>query len=569
MTRVRFWAGLALTAGLALHLGAQGPTTRTEYQVKQVASEVVYLDGGSNDGIKEGMHLTVWHLAAGEPQSKRQQVGTLTVTAVASLSAVCTAGGAGSAILAGDTASLSYEDAQAIQILRTSKSIRHTAQTVSFTEGDPIDEEARAYVPRPPSPEVNRLRGRVSFEQGMILDHTSGIRTMQEGVVLRMDMTRIGGSFWNFTGYWRGRLSSQTAVLPQQQTLSDLLNRTYQIGVYYNNPNSKYVAGFGRYLLPWAPSLSTMDGGYFGRRLGKEFVTGVFAGSTPDPTAWNYNPNRQMAGSFVAFEHGSYETMHFTSTAGAAVTRDHWHPEREFLFFENSIQLNSKVSIYHDLEADRLAKPLTSDGRTPVRLARSFFTLRYQPVKALTLDVSHNYFRDVPTFDTRLLGTGLLDQFLFQGFSGGFRLDLTHGLNLYGSLGRSRRDQDTRASLNYMGGLVLPHLPSMRLIPWLPRLPVLPFRTDLRYSRFTNSFGSGSYESVTLSRQLGDNLRFDVQGGIQSLYSPFTAQTRTKYGTASLDYLIRTHYILGIGWTVYHGGTQNYDQTFINLGYRF
>ena len=109
-------------------------------------------------------------------------------------------------------------------------------------------------------------------------------------------MTRIDGSYWNFTGYWRGRLSNQSGAAPQ--TVTDLLNRTYQIGAYYNNPNSNYVAGFGRFLLPWAPSLSTIDGGYFGRRLGKHFTTGMFAGSTPNPTAWNYDPNRQMAGSF-------------------------------------------------------------------------------------------------------------------------------------------------------------------------------------------------------------------------------------------------------------------------------
>lgn len=567
--RVPLLAGLALSGWLGPVLCAQSTAVRTTYQVKQVAAGAVYLDGGSNDGLKEGMHLTVWHLPPGEPQMKRRQAGSVTVTAVASLSAVCEVQESGAAVQVGDTADLSYEDAQAIQMLRSSKSVRHVAQTVSFTEGDPIDEEARAYIPRPPSPEVNRMRGRISFEQSMILDHSSGIQTYQEGLVLRMDMTRIGGSYWNFTGYWRGRLSSQTSVLPQQQTLSDLLNRTYQIGVYYNNPNSRYVAGLGRFLLPWAPSLSTIDGGYFGRRLGKEFTTGIFAGSTPNPTAWNYDPNRQMAGSFVSYEHGSYESVRFTSTAGLAVTRSHWHPERQFVFFENSVQINTKVSIYHDLEADRLAASLTSDGRSTPRLARSFFTLRYQPVKALSLDLSHNYFRDVPTFDTRLLGTGLLDEFLFQGFSGGFRLDLTHGLNLYGSLGRSKRDQDTGAAWNYMGGLVLPHLPSLRLVPHLPRLPILPFRTDLRYSRFSNSFGRGSYESVTLSRQLSDNLRFDLQGGVQSLYSPFSAQTRTKYGTATLDYLIRTHYILGLGWTVYHGGSQNYDQTFVNLGYRF
>ena len=537
---------------------AQAPSVRTTYHVKQIASGAVYLDGGTNDGLTEGMRLTVSRLAPGDPQMKRQELGELTVVAVASISAVCESKTTPSPVIqVGDAAELSTEDAQVLQQVRTSKSIRHTAQTVTFTEGDPIEEELRQYVPRPPSPAVNRVRGRISFEENAILDHSSGIATMQQGIVLRADVTRIAGGYWNFTGYWRGQFTSRHGSTATVTTMQDILNRTYQIGLYYNNPNSRYVAGFGRFLLPWAPSLSTIDGGYIARRLDKSWITGVFAGSTPNPTAWNYDPNRQMAGAFVAFEHGSYESVHFASTAGLAVTRSHWHPERQFVFFENTIVVGSKVSIYHDLEADKLARPLTSDGNTSPRLARSFLTLRFQVNKKLSLDFSHNYFRDVPTFDTRLLGTGLLDQFLFQGFSAGLKLSPSSGATFYGNLGSNKREQDPKASLNYMGGLIL------------SRVPLIPFRVDLRYSRFNSTFGSGSYESVTLTRQMSDKLRFDLQAGLQSINSTFTNQTRTKYGSASLDYLIRTHYILGAGWTLYRGGAQNYDQLFLNFGYRF
>lgn len=557
----------------------QTSSVRGTYHVKQIASGAVYLDGGSDDGLKEGMHLKVFRVAPGQAQMARQEIGDITVIAVASISAACEVKEGAQPIEVGDTAELSYEDTQTIQVVRSSKTVRHAAQTVSFSEGDPLDEELREYVPHNPSPEVNKIRGRISFEQTAIFDHTSGMMTTQEGLVVRMDMTRIGGSYWNFTGYWRGRLNSQSGI-PQQQTLNDLLNRTYTIGFYYNNPNSRYVAGFGRFLLPWAPSLNTIDGGYAGRRLGKNFTAGIFAGSTPNPTAWNYDPNRQMAGSFVAYEVGSYETVRYTSTTGAAVTRSHWHPERQFLFFENSLSVGTKISIYHDLEVDRLAPALTSNGNTNPRLARSFATVRLQPFKRLALDLSHNYFRDVPTFDLRLLGTGLLDQYLFQGFSGGYRLDVFRGVELYSSIGRSKGNQDTRAALNYMGGLVLPRLPLFVPLPRIPKLlpslfdripmfPTLAFRTDLRYSKFTSSFGTGSYGSVTLSRQVTEKLRFDFQAGEQSISSPFVTQTRTKFGMATFDYLIGRHYILGAGWTVYHGGTQNYDQTYANFGYRF
>src|ERR1019366_7855740 len=164
-----------------------------------------------------------------------------------------------------------------------------------------------------------------------------------------------------------------------------------------------------------------------------------------------------------------------------------------------------------DREADKLARPLTSDGNTSPRLARSFLTLRFQLNKALSLDFSHNYFRDVPTFDTRLLGTGLLDQFLFQGFSGGLKWTMSPGATFYGNAGSSKSQSDSKGQLNYMGGLTLSRLP-------------IPFHVDLRYPRFNSSFGSGSYQSVTLSRQLGDTIRFEVQGGLQNLNSSYTNQ---------------------------------------------
>lgn len=565
---------------------AQTKDVRTSYQVRQLAAGAVYLDGGSDAGLKEGMHLKVFRLTPGEAQMSRKEIGDVTIIAVATISAVCEVKEGSKPIEVGDTAELSYEDAQAIELVRTSKTLRHVAQTVAFTEGDPIEEELREYVPHRPSPAVNRIRGRISFQQGTIFDHTTGMRSLQEGLVVRMDMTRIAGTYWNFTGYWNGRMTSQSTTV---QTLNDLLNRTYTIGFYYNNPNSHYVAGFGRFLLPFAPSLNTMDGGYFGRRLGAGFTAGIFAGSTPDPLAWNYNPNRQQGGTFIAFERGSYDRVRYASTVGAAMSRSHWHPERQFLFAENAFSVGAKLFISDSIEVDKVTKSLTSNGINTPQLARSFATVRIQPIRRISLDVGHNYFRTVPTFDLRLLGTGLLDQFLFQGFSGGFRVEVIRGIQLYGNFGRSKGTQDNRPSLNYAGGITLPRLPRLpvfaiylpsvpkfvRFVPGLPRvsgvgwLPSLGFRTDVRYSKFTSSFATGSYGSLTLTRQFTEKLHLDMQVGEQRIASAFTPQTRTRFATSNLDYLVGRHYILGAGWTVYHGGLQNYDQTFVTLGFRF
>ena len=51
-----------------------------------------------------------------------------------------------------------------------------------------------------------------------------------------MDMTRIGGTYWNLNGYWTGRLTTNS--YSGTQTLQNLLNRTYHLAMTYDNPHS-------------------------------------------------------------------------------------------------------------------------------------------------------------------------------------------------------------------------------------------------------------------------------------------------------------------------------------------
>ena len=367
-------------------------------------------------------------------------------------------------------------------------------------------------------------------------------------------MTRIGGTYWNFRGYWRGRLNSRNRG---PQTLTDLVNRTSHIGAVYENPYSPNTMGFGRLLLPWASSLSTIDGGYFGRRLGKAATVGVFGGSTPDPTAWNYDPNRQILGVFSSFEAGDFDSVRYTGTVGAAHTRRSWRPERQFTFLENTVSVNRRFSLYHNAEADyRSRGRFGSETSGPV-LSRSFLTLRAQASDVVTLDVSHSYFRGVPTFDDRLIGTGLVDQLLFQGLSGGLRIRLPRRSAVYGQLGRTDRRGDTAPSWNYMLGYTFGR------VPWAN------VRADVRTSRFSSSFGEGRYHAFSLSREIAEVLRVEVQAGQQDFHGVLTNANRARFVNANLDWFLGAHYYLGFGLTAYRGNIQNYDQVFFDLGYRF
>jgi hypothetical protein len=549
-TRHNHWlalAVLALAGFFSAPVGAQ--EVKDTFRIKYVAEGAVYIEGGRTAGLAEKMRLTV---------SKGADVTIeLEVVSVADSSAVCEIRSPGAPPKPGDYAKLSSEDAQKSQILQKMGGGNHYAQTITFTGGDPVDEEAREYVPRPPLPEVNRFRGRIGFEYSGIVDQGgSGATSSQVGLVLRADMTRIGGSYWNLNGYTRIQLS-RTSTAASQTTLNDLLNRTYHVGLTYDNPQSKWIVGFGRMYLPWAPSLSTIDGGYLARRLSKRVTLGMFAGTTPDPTSWNYSPNRQEAGTFLNFEGGSWDGFKYGSTTGFGVSRLSWHPESEFVFFENSFSWKRYFSVYHSLQADRSHATTLQPTAAGTGVARSFLTIRFEPAKLISFDLNDNYFRSFPTFDPRLVGTGLLDKLLFQGVSGGVHLNLPYRSSLYVTVGKSSGTGDPIGSWNQMYGFAMNDILHSGI------------RADAHYSHFDSSFGKGDYQSVSLSRDLRESLRLSVQAGQQNFVSQLTNQTRARFANGSLDWNFAAHYFLSGGVTVYRAQTQNYDQVFFTLGYRF
>ena len=544
----------------ALIARSDDPSLRTVFKVKYVADGVAYLEGGRAQGLSEGMKLEIedTNLPATQGESANtgdpRIVAELVVSGVAETSAVTDIQSPKRPVKVGDLAYLSSDDAAALVQQRTLSATRQYPAVISFTEGDTLDEEAREEVPRPPLPSVNRARGRIGFDDIETISHgTSNITSSDVGMVFRGDITRIGGTYWNLSGYWRGELTKASAA--SQQTLQSLLNRTYHLNMTYDNPNSVLVAGFGRLFLPWAPSLDTIDGGYFGRRIGKGMTLGIFGGSTPDPSSWDYSPDRVIGGSFVNFESGEYNGLHFSSTTGGGISMVNWAADTPFVFLEDIVSYKRDIAVYESAQFDNpkgtSATPAPGPG-----LGRNFFTLRVNPHQRVELDFNYNYFRQIPTFDPTLVGTGLLDKYLFQGFSAGGRVEVWNQVWLSTNLGRSSGTGDAKSSLNEMYGITFNRMPWIRM------------RADAHYARFNSSFGTGSYESISFSRQMSDRLRLEALIGQQNFASMITTNTRGRFVTGTVETTLGPHYYLQGNFTT-NRGAMSYDQVMFSIGYRF
>lgn len=534
---------------------------RTEFRIRYVNGSNVYVDGGRADGLSEGMVLVLkqsLQKAGSEPGNQAVKPGVvaeLRVMAVASASAVCEVTASSRALVEGDAVSLPESEVQKMEEKRQLGNTRDYPMVVSFTEGDPLDEEVREELPRPPLPEVNEARGRIGFDLSTIrsLGQNTATSTVY-GMVARAEITRMWGTHWNLNGYYRGQI--ETAATTSQPTIQDLINRTYVMEMTYDNPDTKWTAGFGRLYLPWATSLEVIDGGYVGRRPTTGTVVGIFGGSTPDPTAWNYDPNRRIGGAFFNAHGGDYETFRYSTTAGSGVDLMNWDISRPFVFTENEISWKRFLSVYHSMQLDKPAAnpstPAVSAG-----LGQSFLSMQLHLTDRLTLQMNDTYLRDVPTYDPALAGTGLLDQYLFQGLTGGARVDLPLHLTAYFSGGQSSTSSDSGKSWNLQGGLTLMRLPRTGL------------QVDARYSNFNSDFASGNYRTLTLSRTLADRFQLNVQAGRQMFTSTLTTNTGAWFGNAYCDTNLGRRYFVESGYTTQRGGSDDYDQWTFAFGYRF
>src|SRR6201994_1484729 len=247
-------------------------TVRTDFQIRLINGSSVYIDGGTTSGLREGTELILKQstaLSEQDPANAAIEPGViarLKVVSVASTSAVCEIVATKRDLTEKDVISLPENEVKKITDKDTVGSSRHYPMVISFSEGDPMDEEVHDAVPRPPLPEINQMRGRFGFDVSSIqqLGQTSGI-TSEYGMVVRADFTRMFGTYWNLNGYWRGTLQSNNNS-SAQNSIQNLMNRTYLMSLNYINPNSAWQISIGRMYLPYASSLETIDGMYLGRK---------------------------------------------------------------------------------------------------------------------------------------------------------------------------------------------------------------------------------------------------------------------------------------------------------------
>ncbi len=167
---------------------APAAPAKSIFHVRYIADGTVYLDAGRNAGLEEGMHLHLVHADAngGTTEAVRFQgqepIADVRIVSVADSSCAAEIIKSREDLVAGDIA---YLDVDSIH-LREEKSNAAESENypvvVTFSYGDPLDEEVRATTVSPQTaPIENQMRGRFGWDMGT-LSEPGGFSSRQMGL---------------------------------------------------------------------------------------------------------------------------------------------------------------------------------------------------------------------------------------------------------------------------------------------------------------------------------------------------------------------------------------------------
>ena len=196
--------------------------------------------------------------------------------------------------------------------------------------------------------------------------------------------------------------------------------------------------------------------------MSKAGPLGIFGGSTPDPSSWDYSPNRVIGGAFVNFEGGEYDGFHYSSTSWRRSQHDEVGRSTGRSSF-SKIRVSYKrthrdLRIAHSSIAPREIPSAAVAGTRP---RAQFLHVSRQSAPAPGARSSTTIISAIsrPLIRT-LVGTGLLDKYPVPGLqrgrtSRGVEADLAFHHIWAGAAAPATR----RRSLNQMYGITFGRLP--------------------------------------------------------------------------------------------------------------
>lgn len=505
------------------------PAPTASARVTYISGQSVYIDAGSNDGLREGARLTV--------QRGGASIAELAVEFLSSTRASCK-------IVAGT------------ELVAIGDSVRFTPASVGGRAADrtlllsAATTSLAGTTARAPTP---ALRGRIGFRY-LMFDAGVGGALVQPALDLRLDGQHLWGSPLGLAVDARAQraISSSTAI----SAVGANVTRVYQAALIYNPVGSPGRLSIGR---QFAGALSTV-GLFDGAALDFDYSrwsVGAFGGYEPDLVSFAMSNATREYGAYVQLHNVRGASPLWSFTLGGVGAYAGSQIDREFGVAQATF--NSRhLSVYAAQEVDVNRGWKAAAGQASMTPTSSFVTAMVSLSDALSLNGGYDNRRNV-----RLYRDYVNPEITFDD---SFRQGEWAGASLY-VLAHVRVSGDVRLTSGGPAGNSQSNTGALSFV----RLTPLQLGVHLRSTVFTGTLADGRLNSVSLEMNPFGVIRIEASAGTRDSSRPLDATSASHITWTGIDA------DLGIGRSVYlmlstyrENGTNDHSlQSFVSLSYRF
>ena len=236
--------------------------------------------------------------------------------------------------------------------------------------------------------------------------------------------------------------------------------KIYALSIKYDfNETTRLL--LGRNINPRITSIGASDGLQFEKGLGN-FTIGALVGSRPDHLDYSYNYNLFQYGLYLSHEL-SKGSRYLQNTFSFIEQRNDFKIDRRFIYFQHSSAPARNLNLFASMELS-LYENINDEPKNVLDLTNLYASIRYRPIKPLSLSVSYDNRKNVQYYETfKNYIDSLIDRETRQGirFHGNYRVykNIIWGINTAWRFQKS----EGNLSRNLNSYLTFTHIPGVNI----------------------------------------------------------------------------------------------------------
>jgi hypothetical protein len=536
-------ASLVVILGTSFSMPLYGQDTTSVFRVKYLSAEHVYVDAGTNDGVRTGTPLMV--------QRHGNCLACLEAVYVSKYSSSCCIIDQKKPIHIGDTIVLA-DELQGVQ--------KHTAPDTDPRQSAPTvgmkSTRRSGPIPSPAS-----VSGSLVFQLYSVNDKTDAdLDLTQKNIRTNVHVRNIWNKGYSFRMRMRTRRTVGTKSGYGKVREAEWINNIYELSFHHDSERSRIGFSVGRIIANPLRGVGYIDGVLLQGKITDALIVGVFAGAQPDWHDADFQTSLQKYGASVRFTNDHEQHLHLASTLALAGEYHSSTLSREFIYVQNDVRFGTRVRLYQSATLDVNRDWRKEKSGKTISLSALSVTLRYRPLDWLGAQLSYDTHTNYWTYELKSAADSLFDDVLRRGFRGIVTFRLPWESSVSSSFGYRKRDSDPDESSFYSFGFQKSNATKQRI------------NLHLRYSGFSNLYDRGSSGSLGFGKYFQHGIRFEFE------YGRYRYESRSHVTKTARDndrFQVRTRLLLS--HRIFLSGDYQYDvgddmdsqRICIDVGYRF